>query len=177
MLQKQFKTALACIAVGVLGRLFPHIPNVTPMLGLSLYSGTNFPRWLAFFILIVTLFITDTALMLMYGYPIFSAWTLFTYSGFLLITFVGEQYSRIFSRINGLAWVVIISFGFWLWTNFGVWLSGSLYPRTISGLSFCYVTALPFLRNALVGDVVWSAVFFGLFAIASKRLKASSGGS
>ena len=163
---------ILAMAVGIVGRLIPHIPNVTPLLGLSLFSGANLSRFQAFLTVLLTLAISDVALAFMHGYSIFSFWTLFTYSGFVAIMFIGSRYARALSRLSGLLYVFSASFGFWLWTNFGVWLVGGLYPKTFSGLGFCYVAALPFLRNAMIGDVVWSAVFFGLFAIVGKRLKA-----
>ena len=164
------KMVLAMV-VGIVGRLIPHIPNVTPLLGLSLFSGANLSRSQAFLTVLLTLAISDVALAFMYGYPIFSFWTFFTYSGFVVITAIGSHYRKALSRLRGLLYVFGASLGFWLWTNFGVWLVGGLYPKTIGGLGFCYVAALPFLRNAMIGDVIWSAVFFGLFAIIGKRLK------
>ncbi len=165
------KMVLAMV-VGIVGRLIPHIPNVTPLLGLSLFGGANLPRWQAFLVVLLALVISDTALAVMYGYPIFSFWTFFTYSGFVVITAIGSHYRKALSRWRGLFYVFAASLGFWLWTNFGVWLVGGLYPKTISGLGFCYVAALPFLRNAMIGDGIWSAVFFGLFALGARKLRA-----
>ena len=35
-----------------------------------------------------------------------------------------------------------------------------MYTLTLNGLVECYVAALPFLRNALVGDLAWGLVLF-----------------
>ncbi|HKT96923.1 MAG TPA: DUF6580 family putative transport protein, partial [Paraburkholderia sp.] len=43
---------------------------------------------------------------------------------------------------------------FFVVSNFGVWL-GTLYPHSASGLADCYVAALPFYRNQIVGDLVF----------------------
>jgi len=167
---KQIKTAIVCIAIGILGRLLPHIPNVTPLLGLSLFSGANLPRWLAFVTVALTLVISDAALAIIYGYPIFSAWTIFTYTGFAAATLIGTRWHKVFARWRCMSYVITTSLGFWLWTNFGVWLTSALYPKTMSGLGLCYVAALPFLRNAMIGDIIWGGVFFGLFVLAKHRL-------
>jgi hypothetical protein len=50
-----------------------------------------------------------------------------------------------------------------------VWLAGGLYPRTLSGLTACYVAAIPFFRNSIVGDLLYSAALFGGFALAQRR--------
>jgi uncharacterized protein DUF6580 len=46
-------------------------------------------------------------------------------------------------------------------TNFGVWAFGSLFPKTAAGLLACYVAAIPFFKNTLVGDAIYTAVLFG----------------
>jgi hypothetical protein len=42
-----------------------------------------------------------------------------------------------------------------------------MYPKTWSGLVSCYVAALPFFRRGLAGDLLFTAVMFGLPAIAA----------
>jgi hypothetical protein len=57
---------------------------------------------------------------------------------------------------------------FFLVTNFGVWAQAGWYAPTWSGLAACYVAALPFFQNALCGDLLYSAAFFGGWAWAAK---------
>jgi hypothetical protein len=40
-----------------------------------------------------------------------------------------------------------------------------MYSRTLSGLMNCYIAGVPFFRGTLVGDLVYSAVLFGGFAL------------
>ena len=54
-------------------------------------------------------------------------------------------------------------------TNFGVWLIGGLYPRAWAGLVDCFVAAIPFFRNTLMSDLLYSALLFGGLALAEKR--------
>ena len=58
---------------------------------------------------------------------------------------------------------------FFVVTNFGVWLVGDLYPRTLEGLVACYVAGIPFFRNTLAGDLLYAAVLFGGLAVAERR--------
>jgi hypothetical protein len=57
---------------------------------------------------------------------------------------------------------------FFLLTNFDVWASGTLYPRTAAGLAACFTAALPFFQNTLAGDLFFSALMFGGFALAER---------
>ncbi|MBI1884495.1 MAG: hypothetical protein HYS08_09880, partial [Chlamydiae bacterium] len=58
-----------------------------------------------------------------------------------------------------------------------VWLGGRLYPKTLSGLETCFIAAIPFFRNTLLGDLFYVTILFGAFALAEKKfptLKAST---
>jgi MFS family permease len=61
---------------------------------------------------------------------------------------------------------------FFLVTNFGVWAVGELYPLTTAGLWQCYVAAVPFFRGTLLGDLVYAAVLFGGYALATSPARA-----
>jgi hypothetical protein len=54
----------------------------------------------------------------------------------------------------------VASLVFFIVTNFGVWLSG-WYGYTLEGLSACYIAAIPFYRNQVLGDVFFTALLFG----------------
>ena len=58
---------------------------------------------------------------------------------------------------------------FFVLTNFSVWLIGGLYPRAWAGLVNCFVAAVPFFRNTLLSDLLYSALLFGGLALAEKR--------
>jgi Family of unknown function (DUF6580) len=53
---------------------------------------------------------------------------------------------------------------FFLLTNLGVWATSGLYPFTMVGLVACYAAALPFFRNMLAGDFLYTLALFGGFA-------------
>ena len=52
--------------------------------------------------------------------------------------------------------------GFFLISDFGVWLGDNLYPHNFSGLVSCYVAALPFYGKGVLSNLLFSAIFFGL---------------
>jgi len=63
---------------------------------------------------------------------------------------------------------------FFVSTNLAVWAFGPLYPRTWTGLGECYVAALPFFRNTLFGDLIWSTAFFGAYVLATRLARSAS---
>jgi hypothetical protein len=55
-------------------------------------------------------------------------------------------------------------------SNFTEWYgAGSLYPRTPEGLMACYTAALPFLKNTLLSNVLFSSLMFGVYEWASSK--------
>jgi len=53
--------------------------------------------------------------------------------------------------------------GFFLTSNFAVWAFGNIaYAKNLSGLIECYIKAIPFARNGIISDVLFSVVFFGI---------------
>ncbi|HEV8538801.1 MAG TPA: DUF6580 family putative transport protein, partial [Bacteroidota bacterium] len=60
---------------------------------------------------------------------------------------------------------------FFIFTNFGVWISSQVsYAHTLSGLWACYIAAIPFFRNTVMGDAVYVAAMFGVYELAKKFL-------
>lgn len=91
---------------------------------------------------------------------------IFTYIGFLGYYFLGKLAKDNLKR--QLLFLPLASFFFFLISNFGVWLSW--YPQTWSGLLDCYVMALPFYRNTLIGDLVFGYGFMVLNFFLKKQI-------
>ena len=53
-------------------------------------------------------------------------------------------------------------------TNLAVWALGGLYPLTGAGLLAAYTAALPFYAPTLAGDLFYTALLFGGFALAQR---------
>jgi hypothetical protein len=59
--------------------------------------------------------------------------------------------------------------GFFLTSNFAVWAFGNIaYAKSFAGLMDCYIKAIPFFRNGIISDVLFSAVFFGVGALVAQ---------
>ena len=158
-IQKKLFLFIAILSIGIIGRIIPHPANVTPLLALTLFAAKQFNLKTASLSLCIILIISDTMLSGLYHYPLFGSWTLFSYSGFMLIL--------LFSSLNPNAvknhliiTVLASSLGYWLWTNLGTFLFSGLYSHTISDFYTCYSVALPFLRNSLIGNLIWTIIVF-----------------
>lgn len=157
------RLALALIVLGVLSRLIPHPPNMTAVVGVTLLGAYGIRKgWLAALIPLATMAIADLIL----------GWhssALFTYTGMLAGTLIGRWLLPRLSviRLGGAAFLA--SLAFFLISNFGVWLGG-YYGYGFDGLIACYVAAIPFWGNSLVGDLGSTAILFGLFVLARRTI-------
>ena len=61
---------------------------------------------------------------------------------------------------------------FFLISNFGVWISGNLYPLTFEGLISCYAAAIPFFRSTLASNLLFSYILFGGYYFLQKDVVA-----
>lgn len=148
-----------------------HMMAFTPVGAALLYFGARGPRKLAFIPL--TLFAaTDVYLTVFYYHYSFSADHYVTWLWYAGILLLGTLLSRKIGPMQVLGASLATAFSFFLVSNFAVWAVWPDYPKTISGLTECYTLGLPFFRRELIGDVLFSSVFFGvpaLIAILSAR--------
>lgn len=69
------------------------------------------------------------------------------------------------------------SVSFFLISNFAVWAAGYIgYPKTFSGLTAAYVAAIPFFQRGIASDLFFSAVFFGIGALAAQAFRTARQG-
>jgi hypothetical protein len=88
-----------------------------------------------------------------------------TWGSFLIIALASNRFLRKISPSRVFGASLGASVFFFVVTNFAVWVEGWLYPATTQGLINCYYNALPFFRNTLLGDLVFSAALFGTYAL------------
>ncbi len=147
------------ILAAVFSRLLPHPPNFTPIAAIALFGGSYFTnRNLAFAVPLAAMFISDLIIGL-------HSLLFVVYISFAAIVLMGFKLRGKRSPLRiGLA-AVSSSVIFFITTNFGVWFLGSFYPKTIDGLLACYIAAIPFFQNNLMGDLFYSTVLFGSFEL------------
>ena len=162
---------LAAIVAAAALRLVPHPPNFSPIDAMALFSAAYLGRRaLAFFAPLAALLMSDAVL----GFYD-AMWV--QYLTVALVVLIGWGALRQVSlvRVGGAA--VASSVLFFLVTNFGTWALSGMYPQTLAGLAACYFAAIPFFQNTLAGDLFFSGLLFGGFAlleraVATVRLRA-----
>src|SRR5437870_5337250 len=163
MNKPRFTMLVTLILAAAASRLIPHPPNFTPIAAIALFGGAQFSsKRAAFLVPLAGLFFSD----LMFG---FYAITPVVYGSFALTVCLGFWVRRRYS-VRRIAFAAVASAVlFFALTNFGVWAIDNLYPKTTAGLVDCYVAAIPFFRNMLLGDLLYSALLFGTLAFADNR--------
>ncbi len=152
---------IALIALAALSRLIPHPMNFAPITAIALFGGVYFDKRFAPVLPLAALLISDYFL----GFYDGIAWV---YGSFLLVVALGMFISNRKSVPVIAGTTVASSILFFLITNFGVWQAGVLYMPNWNGLVECYIAAIPFFRNALIGDLFYVAVMFGAYELAMK---------
>lgn len=156
-------TAGLLTGLAILGRLLPHPPNFTPLTGATLFGGAKLSRPWNYLLPLGVLLLTDIFLGLHKTMP-------YVYGSFLLIAVLGEWTLKKNPNLLKVAGVSLLSSAlFFIITNFGVWQAGGLYPHTLAGLVQSYAMGLPFWRNTLLGDLMFSTGFFALYQWAENR--------
>jgi hypothetical protein len=144
--------------------------NLMPVGALGLFAGVRLrSRW-AYLVPVLVMLASDLLLirpLAQQGYSAFSWYRPVLYASFALYPVLGRL-----ARRFGWPWSVVAGCGlgslqFFLVSNFLVWLAGDgrPYAMTVGGLVECYTFALPFLRNTAAGDLLYTGLLFGLYAV------------
>jgi hypothetical protein len=159
------------IVLAALARLVPHPPNVTPIAAMALFGGAYLAnRRVAFVLPIAAMLLSDLVL----GYFLYGRTLLFSqpvvYACILATVAIGTLVKDRRSPLQVGSATLVSSILFYVVTNFAVWGGSHLYPHTGAGLAYCYLAAIPFFRNSLIGDMAFTALLFGGFALLEMRL-------
>ncbi|MGH9526668.1 MAG: DUF6580 family putative transport protein [Terriglobales bacterium] len=154
-----FALAIGAIAM----RFVPHWPNFTPLGAMLLMCGA----WMAIKHLwfpVAAIVASDFILtgLLYHAAPTVDQY--FTWAGWGIFLLLGWSLRGRVRLGRVAATTVGGSVVFFLISNFGVWFSGLMYPRTLAGLETCYAAGLPFALNEALGDLFYAAVFFTAYA-------------
>ena len=154
--------ALFLVAAGVLMRLLPHPANFAPITAIALFGGSVLPKKIAIWVPLGAMVISDAVIGFYSLMPLI--WLCY-----LLIALASSRWLRPAHLPRGITLVVGSSVFFYLVTNFGVWAMSGMYTHTWSGLVNCYVLAIPFFRNTLLSDAVYTAALFGIYELAVRK--------
>lgn len=153
----------SALLIAIAGRLIPHAPNFTPVTAMALFGGATLNnKRLAYILPIVAMFLSD----LIIGFHN-TMWAV--YLAFIATVYIGTKINGNIKPLTVITASVASSALFFIVTNFAVWLGSNFYPQNIYGLIECYVAAIPFFNNGLLGDLFYSGILFTVFALAGQR--------
>ena len=164
--------ALGMIFMAAFSRLIPHAPNFTAVTAMALFAGSKLPnRILAILVPLAALLLSDLVIGFYDG-------MIYTYVAFAIIA--AAAFLVLKNTDDSKAWVkigsssLVASFFFFAFSNFGVWITSGMYERSLLGLANCYIMALPFLENQVLGDLFFSGLLFGAYALVKLSIADSS---
>jgi hypothetical protein len=156
-LPMEWLLVVCLVGLVVAARTIPHAPNFTPIVAAALFAGTVFrSRLLALTVPIAAMLLSD----LVIG---FEDWRIraIIYAALLLPVILGLWGRRFRPIVALLPLAISSSLLFFAASNLAVWAFSGMYAHDFAGLVQCYVLALPFLQNTVIGDVAWTAALFG----------------
>ncbi len=141
---------------------FVSIPiSFAPVGAALLFFGARGPRkhmWIPVLMLALGDLLL-TKLVYSYPYTLDHVVTIAWYAAVIAMGTLLREDSRP-RRVAGAA--LAMSVGFFVISNFAVWMVWGMYPHTLSGLAACYAAAVPFFRGQIVSDLLSTAVMFSI---------------
>jgi hypothetical protein len=166
------KVILLLIIVAAISRLLPHEPNFVPLAAIALFAGTFVrDKKMALVIGVSALLFSDILLEIFKGNGFHSTMP-FVYLSIVLIGIIGFVLRGREQRQTIMVASLTGSILFFLITNFGVWIADNIYPKTLEGLTQCYIAAIPFFRGTVLGDLFYNLLLFGSYAVIRWRVPA-----
>lgn len=175
----RFSTLVAIIVLAALSRFIPHPFNFTPIAAIALFGGAYFTnRWQAFAVPMGAMLLSDAVYEIQTGFG-FHTGTVMVYGAFALVAVLGMLALKKVTPLKVVSTALASSLVFFLITNCAFFYpvpevidpSMISYPHTFAGLITSYTAGIPFLKNQILGDLFFSGVLFGGFALLQKRFE------
>jgi hypothetical protein len=148
--------AMSLVGLDVVARVAPHAPNLTPVAASALFAGMVLrSRALALSVPLAAMLLSDLVLGC-HDWRVMGV----VYAALALPALLGI-WVRARSAVLLAPLALSSSLLFFATTNFAVWAFSGMYALDLAGLVHCYVAALPFLQNTVIGDLFWTTLLFG----------------
>jgi hypothetical protein len=147
------------------GMNLPHAWHFTPLAASLLFFGARGSRrqmWVP----LVLVAATDVVLTrFIWKFPL--TWDEFLiWAWYAAILWLGTNLRERSGFWRVVAAAAASSVSFFIVSNFAAWLAlPGMYPRTLAGLTTCYVAAIPFFRGTAVSDMFFSLAMFSIPAL------------
>lgn len=164
---------LLIVILGVVGRFllveYARMPNFEMVTALSLIAGLYLGGLYSIIIPVSIVFLSDSVIG---NGNVF----IFTWSAFAVIGLFGT-FSKGKAGNMKLSGSIVLALSssifFYIYTNLGWWIVSGMYEYSISGLIDCYIMAIPFFKNQIMGNMIFvpTAIYFAKFVSRSSILK------
>lgn len=170
-------TLLALIAVATLYRILPNRPlGFAPQIAMALFAGSVIKsKKYSFAVPLISMFIGDLIFEGLYAAGISSLQGFYQGQFLNYIVLTSLTVIGFFVQQNKVWQIAAGSFAaptvYFFISNFLVFIGGGGYnhPKTLSGLMLTYNDGIPFYTGSIYATVVFSALFFGGYALLKKK--------
>ena len=173
--------AAACVVAVSLRLIDNPYMNFSALGALAVLCGAVVrPAWLGILIPLGCRVLTDVVIQTESGGGMYSSW-MFVYAAYVAIFALGRWIQP--KHLPAAFGTGLLSgAAFFLISNFGEWYmpyepGQYMYARTFSGLTTCFVKAIPFARGTFFGDVGFSVLFIGTMQLLASPLRNNSAAS
>lgn len=175
----RFSVVAGLILLAAFSRMIPHMLNFSPLGAIGLFGAAYFSKkWQALIIPLAAIWLSDLFINNVVYADTHSTF-IWLYNGFywqygtyLLITILGFFIFKKVTLPRIITGVLTSTLLFFLITNFACWPGSTLYAPDFNGLMTCYAAGIPFLKGTLLGDLFYSGVLFGSFALLRQNMPA-----
>lgn len=175
----RFSLLTGLILLAAFSRIIPHPANFSPLGAIALFGAAHFSKkWHVILIPIAATWLSDLFINnIIYAayYPTFT-WFYegfyWQYISYVVIALIAIPLFKKVSKERILFGALTSTIIFFLISNVGCWIGSAYYPQNFMGLMSCYAAGIPFLKGTILGDLFYSLVLFGTFALAEYKLPA-----
>jgi hypothetical protein len=147
------------VALAIAVRFLPHPWTFTPVAAALLFFGARGSRrqlWVP-----LVLLAASDVILTKFVYSYVFSWDHFvTWAWYAAILWFGTSLRNNSRPLRIVGASLASSISFFLLSNFAVWACWDMYPKTFGGLMTSYTLALPFFRNAVEGDLLFTCMMF-----------------
>lgn len=166
---KKIIAVSAIVLLLAVSRLLKHPYNFTPLTAMSIFAGCYLRKHWGLVFPLGGMLVSDYFIG-------FYDWKLMVavYAGIGISFYVGWFLSRKIKWYRVILAALSSSIIFFIVSNFAVWQFSEWYPHTFSGLMQCFVLALPFFKNSLMGDLIYTGAIFTAYEFFERSVRSRS---
>ena len=168
------------VLIASLYKVMPGRPwGFAPQIAMALFAGSIVKdRKFSFLLPLFSMLVSDIIYEILFqakvsAMPGFYSGQLINYILFVGLTVVGFKIKSL-NPVQIFAGSIAGATLYFILSNFVVWVGGGLdinnmpYPKNISGLITCYISALPFYRMSIYATLFFNTILFGGYYIINR---------